>query len=83
MDGHLPDRPQSLADQLRELKAMLFEIALQRQTGRVPSFLTQHITASASMPLEEEQAAAHAACQHVQQQADAGKHARSFALWSQ
>lgn len=86
MERHLlgPDRPQSLADQLHELKAMLFEIALQQQTGRVPSFLTKHVTASTSMPLEEEHEAAHAATheafQHVQQQGDAGKHAKRFAL---
>ena len=84
-DRHLlePARPQSLADQLRDLKAMMYEIALQRQTGRMPSFLSQHITASASMPLEEEQAVSHAALQHVQQQGNAGKHAASSALWSQ
>ena len=65
------------------LTLILHEIALQQQTGRAPSFLSQHVIASASMPGEEEQAVSCAAFQHVQQQANAGKRAESLAVWSQ
>lgn len=61
---------------------MMFEVAMQHQTGKVPSFLSQAklFKDSASMSLEEEQQASHAAFQRILHQADAGKHAETYKL---
>ena len=70
-----PYRPQLLADQVRDLKSMVFQMAMQQQTGKVPVFLSQskHFKEAASMTLEDEQNASHAAFQHILELADAGK----------
>lgn len=69
-------RPQLLADQVRDLKAMMFESVLQQQTGKVPSFLSRakHFKEAGSVTMEEEERLSHAAFQKILQMADAGKH---------
>ena len=70
-----PYRPQLLADQVRDLKSMMFEALLQQQTGKVPSFMAgvKHFNAAGSMTVEEEQRLCHVALERTLQQADAGK----------
>ena len=54
----------------------MFELVLQQQTGKVPSFLSRakHFEETGSLTMEEEQRMSHAACQKILQMADAGKH---------
>ena len=70
-----PYRPQLLADQVRDLMAMMFESVLRQQTGKVPSFLSRAklFKEAGSMTMEEEQRVSHAPFQ-ILQMADACKH---------
>lgn len=71
-----PYRPQLLVDQVQDLRAMIFETALQQQTGTVPNFLSRpkHLNEAGSMSVEEEQRVSQAAFEKMLQMADAGKH---------
>lgn len=71
-----PYRPQLLANQVRDLKAMISQSMLQRQTGTVPSFLSRakHYSEAGSMTVDEERRVCHAAFQEIPQVAGAGKH---------
>ncbi len=77
-----PYRPQLLADQVRDLKVMVFEASLQQHTGKVPAFLSraQEFQHAANMDLQEEEQACHRAFEHILEMADAGKH-HAIAVW--
>jgi len=77
-----PYRPQLLADQVRDLKVMVFEASLQQQTGKVPAFLSraQEFQHAANIDLQEEEQACHRAFEHILEMADAGKH-HATAVW--
>ncbi|DBA92403.1 TPA: hypothetical protein ACH3X1_002642 [Trebouxia sp. C0004] len=69
-----PYRPQLLADQVRDLKVMVFEASLQQHTGKVPASLSraQEFQLGANMDLQEEEQACHRAFEHIMEMADAG-----------
>ncbi len=73
---------QQLANQVRDLKVMVFEASLRQHTGRVPVFLSraQEFQHAASVDLHEEEQACHRAFEHILQMADAGKH-HAIAVW--
>ena len=77
-----PYRPQLLADQVRDLKSMMFETAFQQQTGKAPAFLSraQEYREAANMTLQEEQQACHRAFEHILEMADAGKQGSCVAV---
>ncbi len=65
---------------------MLFEVALQQQTGKAPAFLAhaKHFRQAGSVSLAEDEKASHDAFQRILQQADAGMSAVLIfvSLWS-
>ena len=71
-----PYRPRSLADQVRDLRAMVVEAHRQQQISGVPSFLSRahELQHGAEMDLEEEEQACQRALEHILEMADAGKH---------
>lgn len=71
-----PYRPRSLADQVRDLRAMVVEAHRQQHISGVPSFLSRahELQHGAEMDLEEEEQACQRALEHILEMADAGKH---------
>ena len=72
-------QPQLLANQVHDLKVMLFEASLQQQTIKVPSFLSRahEFRHGAGTDLQEEVQACHRCYEHILEKADAGKHTTS------